>query len=96
MEEELGYRITKVQRLFELYVSPAAIMEKMVFFTCAYSPADKVSNGGGLKEEGEDIEVVETTLPQAAAMIAAGEIVDAKTVVLVQYLIGRIQATACS
>jgi hypothetical protein len=50
-----------------------ANVEKMVFFTCAYSPADKVSNGGGLKEEGEDIEVVETTLPQAAAMIAAGE-----------------------
>jgi GDP-mannose pyrophosphatase NudK len=96
MEEELGYRITKVQRLFELYVSPAAIMEKIVFFTCAYSPADKVSDGGGLKEEGEDIEVVETTLQQAAAIIAAGEIVDAKTVVLVQYLIDRIQATACS
>jgi GDP-mannose pyrophosphatase NudK len=96
MEEELGYRITKVQRLFELYVSPAAIMEKIVFFTCAYSPADKVSDGGGLKEEGEDIEVVETTLQQAAAMIAAGEIVDAKTVVLVQYLINGMQATACS
>ena len=89
MEEELGYRVTKVQRLFELYVSPTAIMEKMVFFTCAYSPADKVSNGGGLKEEGEDIEVIETTLQQAAAMIAAGEIVDAKTVVLVQYLSDR-------
>jgi nudix-type nucleoside diphosphatase (YffH/AdpP family) len=96
MEEELGYRVTKVQRLFELYVSPAAIMEKMVFFTCAYSPADKVSNGGGLKEEGEDIEVVETTLPQAAAMIAAGEIIGAKTVVLVQYLINGMQATAGS
>jgi GDP-mannose pyrophosphatase NudK len=96
MEEELGYCVTEVQRLFELYVSPAAIMEKIVFFTCAYSPADKVSDGGGLKEEGEDIEVVETTLPQAAAMIAAGEIIDAKTVVLVQYLINRMQATACS
>jgi GDP-mannose pyrophosphatase NudK len=96
MEEELGYRVTEVQRLFELYVSPAAIMEKIVFFTCAYSPADKVSDGGGLKGEGEDIEVVETTLPQAAAMIAAGEIIDAKTVVLVQYLINRMQATACS
>jgi GDP-mannose pyrophosphatase NudK len=96
MEEELGYRVTEVQRLFELYVSPAAIMEKIVFFTCAYSPADKVSDGGGLKEEGEDIEVVETKLPQAAAMIAAGEIIDAKTVVLVQYLINRMQATACS
>jgi len=96
MEEELGYRVTNVQRLFELYVSPAAIMEKIVFFTSAYSPADKVSDGGGLKEEGEDIELVETTLQQAVAMIAAGEIVDAKTVVLVQYLINRMQAAACS
>ena len=72
MQKELGYKIAKVQRLFELCASPAAIMEKM-----DSSPAPirrrKVSNGGGLKEEGEDIEVVETTLPQAAAMIAAGE-----------------------
>jgi GDP-mannose pyrophosphatase NudK len=94
MEEELGYCVTEVQRLFELYVSPAAIMEKIVFFTCAYSPANKVSNGGGLKDEGEDIEVVETTLAEAAAMIATGEIVDAKTVVLVQYLSHRMQDVA--
>ena len=86
MEEELGYRIAKVERLFELYVSPGAVMEKIAFFTCAYSPADKVSEGGGLPEEGEDIEVLETTLEQAAAMIAAGEIIDAKTVILVQFL----------
>ena len=89
MQEELGYRVSKVERLFELYVSPAAIMEKIVFFTCVYSPADKVSAGGGLKEEGEDIDVIETTLEEAAAMIASGEIVDAKTVVLVQYLSDR-------
>ena len=94
MQEELGYKITKVQWLFELYVSPAAIMEKIVFFTCAYSPADKVSDGGGLKEEGEDIEVVEIRLQEAAAMIAAGEIVDAKTVVLIQYLSSRISVDA--
>src|SRR6476660_8559350 len=43
MEEELGYRIAKVERLFELYVSPGAVMEKIAFFTCAYSPADKVA-----------------------------------------------------
>jgi nudix-type nucleoside diphosphatase (YffH/AdpP family) len=91
MQEELGYRIAKVQPLFELYVSPAAVMEKISFFTCAYSPADKVSDGGGLKEEGEDIDVVEVTLEKAAAMIATGEIVDAKTVVLVQYLSQRVQ-----
>jgi nudix-type nucleoside diphosphatase (YffH/AdpP family) len=96
MQEELGYKISNVQRLFELYVSPAAIMEKIVFFTCAYSPANKVSDGGGLKEEGEDIDVVETTLEEAAAMIATGEIVDAKTVVLVQYLSNRMQDVARS
>jgi nudix-type nucleoside diphosphatase (YffH/AdpP family) len=90
MEEELGYRIAKVERLFELYVSPGAILEKIVFFTCAYSPVDKVSEGGGLPEEGEDIEVMETTLEQAAAMIAAGEIIDAKTVILVQFLRDRV------
>jgi len=92
MEEELGYKITKVQRLFELYASPAAIMEKIVFFTCTYSPADKVSDGGGLKEEGEDIEVLEIALHEAAAMISAGEIGDAKTVIPIQYLSNRVSA----
>jgi GDP-mannose pyrophosphatase NudK len=92
MQEELGYKISKVQRLFELYASPAAIMEKIIFFTCIYSPANRVSDGGGLKEEGEDIDVVETTLEEAAAMIASSEIVDAKTVVLVQYLSNRMQS----
>lgn len=95
MQKELGYRIAKVQRLFELCASPAAIMEKMVFFTCANSPAQGVqrwrAQGGGGRYR-----VVETTLPQAAAMIAAGEIIGAKTVVLVQYLINGMQATACS
>jgi hypothetical protein len=85
-----------VQRLFELYVSPATIMEKVVFFTCAYSPANKVSDGGGLKEEGEDIDVIETPLEEAAAMIATGQIVDAKTIVLVQYLSNRNQDAARS
>ena len=94
MQEELGYKILKVERLFELYVSTAAIMEKIIFFTCVYSPANKFSDGGGLKEEGEDIEVVETTLERAAAMIASGEIVDAKTVVLVQFLSHRVQGVA--
>jgi hypothetical protein len=69
-------------------------MEKIVFFICAYSPADKVSEGGGLREEGEDIEVVETRLQEAAAMIATGEIVDAKTVVLIQYLSNRLSVYA--
>ena len=91
MEEELGYRSAKVERLFELYMSLAAVLEKITFFACTYSPADKVSQGGGLAEEGEDIEVVEVPLEQAAALVAAGEIVDAKTVILVRHLLTSAQ-----
>jgi GDP-mannose pyrophosphatase NudK len=91
IEEELGYRLVEVERLFELYVSPASIMEKVFFFTCSYSPAQRVSGGGGIKEEGEDIEVVETSLVKAVNMVATGEIIDAKTVVLIQYLSDRVR-----
>jgi GDP-mannose pyrophosphatase NudK len=89
MEEELGYRVAAVERLFALYPSPASVAEKIEFFTCRYSPADKVSDGGGLADEGEDIEVIETELEQAAAMISSGEIIDAKTVILLQWLTAR-------
>jgi GDP-mannose pyrophosphatase NudK len=94
MEEELGYRLKTVERLFALYPSPASVMEKVEFFTCVYSPADKVSDGGGLADEGEDIEVIEPTLEQARAMISSGEIVDAKTVILIQCLTDRVRGTA--
>lgn len=86
IEEELGYRIDRLDRLFELYMSPAAVMEKITFFSCQYSPADRVSEGGGLAEEGEDIEVVEIDLRKAVSMIASGQIIDAKTVILLQHL----------
>jgi nudix-type nucleoside diphosphatase (YffH/AdpP family) len=86
IEEELGYRVDRLDRLFELYMSPGAVMEKITFFTCQYSPADQVSAGGGLADEGEDIEVVEIDLQKAVAMISAGQIIDAKTVILLQHL----------
>jgi GDP-mannose pyrophosphatase NudK len=89
IEEELGFKIDRLEELFELYASPASLMEKITFFTCAYSPADKISDGGGLAEEGEDIEVMETTLDQAAGMIKTGEIIDAKTVILIQFMNDR-------
>jgi nudix-type nucleoside diphosphatase (YffH/AdpP family) len=94
IEEELGYRVAKADRLFELYASPAAITEKITYFTCSYSPSDKVSDGGGLPDEGEDIEVIEATLSEAAAMVADGTIVDAKTVILIQCLKERVRAQA--
>jgi nudix-type nucleoside diphosphatase (YffH/AdpP family) len=94
MEEELGYRVAEVEQLFALYPSPASVAEKIEFFTCRYSPTEKVSGGGGLADEGEDIEVIETTLKQASAMIFSGEIIDAKTVILIQYLTDRVRGEA--
>lgn len=84
-EEELGYRLDDVTPLFTLYMSPGSVTERLAFFAARYSPADRLNEGGGAAGEGEDIEVVEMTLDAALAGIARGEIVDGKTVVLLQH-----------
>jgi len=84
-EEEMGYRIRNPVRIFDAFMSPGSMMERLSFFVARYSPADKVSAGGGLAEEGEDIEVFETTLDEAIAMIDKGEIMDSKTINLLYY-----------
>lgn len=84
-EEELGYRFAKVQRLFHLFMSPGSVTERLVFFAAEYSQADRIGPGGGAPGEGEDIEVLEMGLDEALAMVAAGEIIDAKTVLLLQH-----------
>ena len=85
--EETGYRIGTPTFLFSAYMSPGAYAEKISFFTAPYSPRDKMTNGGGLADEGEDIEVIEPTLDEALAMIASGEIADAKTILLIHYAV---------
>jgi nudix-type nucleoside diphosphatase (YffH/AdpP family) len=83
--EETGYRVVDVQPVFEAFMSPGAVTEKLHFFVGRYSPADRVSAGGGHPDEGEDIEVLELQIDQALAMIASGEICDAKTIMLLQH-----------
>jgi len=85
-EEELGFRLTRVWRLFSAYATPGASTERLTYFLGQYSGDDRISAGGGLVEEGEDIEVLELQLDAAYAMIARGEIVDAKTIILLQHL----------
>lgn len=85
-EEELGYRLDTLERLFEAFMSPGALTERIVFFLAPYTPADRVSDGGGHPHEGEDIEVVELPFDEAMAMIGRGEIIDAKTIMLLQQL----------
>ena len=84
-EEETGYRIGHVQKIFEAFMSPGAVTEKIHFFVAEYDPTMKVGSGGGLASEGEDIEVLELAFEQALVMIGDGRIVDAKTIMLLQY-----------
>ena len=84
--EELGYRLSKVELAFTAFVSPAFDVEKTNGFIARYGPADRVNAGGGLVEEGEDIEVIEMPFAEAFAGIAAGTVIDAKTIMLLQHL----------
>ena len=84
-EDETGYRLGDVRKVFEAFMSPGSVTEKLHFFVAEYQVAMRVGNGGGLAEEGEDIEVLELRIDSALAMIADGRIVDAKTIMLLQY-----------
>ena len=84
-EEETGYKITSVQKAFEAYMSPGSVTEILYFFTAEYTKDMKVSEGGGLEEETEHIEVLELPFTQALQMLKTGEIKDAKTMMLLQY-----------
>jgi len=86
VEEETGYRIRDVRKIFDLFMSPGSVTERVHFFIGEYKPEEKVSDGGSLAHEGEDIEVLELGFEQALAMVASGEIMDGKTVLLLQYL----------
>jgi len=84
-EEETGYRLHDVKKVFEAFMSPGAVTEKLHFFVAEYEPRMKVGSGGGIADEGEDIEVLEFSIDEALAMIADGRIADAKTIMLLQY-----------
>ena len=85
VEEETGYRVGKVRKVFEAFMSPGSVTEKLFFFVAEYDAASKVSTGGGIEAEGEDIEVLELPFDEALAMVRRGDIVDGKTIMLLQY-----------
>jgi len=84
-EEETGYRVHHVHKVFEAYMSPGSVTEKLHFFIAEYDAASKVSEGGGLEEETEELEVLEWTFDDALEAFYRGEICDAKTIMLLQY-----------
>jgi ADP-ribose pyrophosphatase len=83
-EEETGYRVNAPRKLWDVFMSPGSVTERLHFFVAEYEARDKVGTGGGVKEEGEDLEVIELGIDEALGMIGSG-IVDAKTIMLLQY-----------
>ncbi len=84
-EEETGYQIKNVKKVFESYMSPGAVTEILHFFLAEYDDKMKIGDGGGLDTEHEDIEILEIDFTKAIQMIKSGEISDAKTIMLLQY-----------
>ncbi|MEM1214930.1 MAG: GDP-mannose pyrophosphatase NudK [Bacteroidota bacterium] len=84
-EEETGYRIQEVEKVLEAYMSPGSVTEVLHLYLGEYHASQKVSEGGGLAEEAEDIEVLEYSLDEALEMVKNGTIRDAKTIMLLQY-----------
>ncbi|KOS06865.1 GDP-mannose pyrophosphatase [Flavobacterium akiainvivens] len=85
-EEETGYKVTDVRKVFESYMSPGSVTEIIYFFVAEYSKDMKVSEGGGVDYEEENIEVLEMGIDEAMNLVATGEIKDAKTIMLLQYI----------
>ncbi|KND56801.1 GDP-mannose pyrophosphatase YffH [Candidatus Paraburkholderia schumanniana] len=85
VEEETGYRVRHVEKIFEAFMSPGSVTEKLHFYLGDYDSSMRVSDGGGVEEEGEEIETIEVPLQTALRMIDSGEIMDGKTIMLLQY-----------
>jgi nudix-type nucleoside diphosphatase (YffH/AdpP family) len=85
LREETGFVIGAAERIFECYMSPGSVTEKITFFIAPYEPGDRKEQGGGMAEEGESVETIEMRFDDAVAKVASGEICDAKTILLLQY-----------
>lgn len=85
--EELGVRVHNLRHISDCFASPGAFSERLSLFIAEYSPEDRVAQGGGLASEHEDIEVLEMPLREAHAKISSGDILDAKTIILLQHAI---------
>jgi nudix-type nucleoside diphosphatase (YffH/AdpP family) len=83
--EELGVTIVEPEHIFDVYMSPGSVTERLHFYAARYSQADRTGSGGGLPEDGEDIDVLELSFDQALNMIVDGRIADAKTIMLLQW-----------
>jgi nudix-type nucleoside diphosphatase (YffH/AdpP family) len=84
--EETGYRVQQPRKVFEAFMSPGSVTERLYFFVAEYQESQRLTEGGGLPSDGEDIEVLELPFADALRMIGSGEIADGKTIMLLQHV----------
>lgn len=84
-EQEVGFRVRQPRRVFDAFMSPGSLTERVHGFVAEYDADDRIADGGGLEHEGEDIEVLELPFDEALAMVADGRVRDAKTIMLLQH-----------
>jgi GDP-mannose pyrophosphatase NudK len=84
VEEETGFKISSVKKVYEAYMSPGSVTERLFFYIAEYSDSDRINGGGGVEDE--EIEVLELPFSKAVEMVESGEIMDGKTIMLIQYL----------
>lgn len=87
IEEETGYKISEIEKIYEAYSSAGAYTEKIYYYIAAYKKDQKKGEGGGLEDEQEELQVMELSFDEAVSMLQRGEINDAKTIILLQYAI---------
>lgn len=85
-EEETGYKVSEIRKVYEAYMSPGSVTEVLYFFIAEYVKEMKITDGGGLEHEEENIEVLEINIDEAMQLISTGEIKDGKTIMLLQYI----------
>ena len=83
--EELGVQVGELKHVFDVYMSPGSVTERLHFYAAPYTPADRTGGGGGIAEDGEDIEILELPFDETLEMIADGRIADGKTIMLLQW-----------
>jgi nudix-type nucleoside diphosphatase (YffH/AdpP family) len=91
-EQEAGFCVRSPQEVFRAFMSPGSVTERLHFFVAEYEPGDRIGAGGGIEAEGEDIEVFECPFDEAMAMVSRGDIVDGKTILLLQHAALRLFA----
>jgi GDP-mannose pyrophosphatase NudK len=85
IKEETGYAVTEIRKIYEAYTSAGSLTELVYFYVAPYNKSQKVAKGGGLEEEGEELNVLEMPFSEALKLVESGEIKDAKTILLLQY-----------